>query len=139
MKEKLPNTLATRISFLREKLNLSQEKLAEISNIDLSTIHEIEEGRDIFLSPGIRQRLSKALRVAANVLKEVEIQPQPIETQSEAIDNLIRNILAGNLTNNYCPECKSLLNCKIVTMYDLEDNAVKHPKAICSKCPFQIK
>jgi transcriptional regulator with XRE-family HTH domain len=139
MKKKLPNTLAERVQYLREKSNLSVEKLAERSNLEPLVIHEIEEGRETFLSTSVRQRISKELKVSAKVLKEVEFQPEQKEVPEATIKTIQNSIIAGNLENNYCPKCHNKLHCKIVTMYDLEDNPVKHPKARCTKCPFQIK
>ena len=37
-----------------------------------------------------------------------------------------------------CPLCNSKLITRIAKLYDLEDNLVLHPKARCSKCPFQL-
>jgi transcriptional regulator with XRE-family HTH domain len=139
MKEKLPDTLSRRVQYLRESLNFSKERLAELSNIELATINDIEEGIDNFLSAGLRQKLSRALRVHAIVLKEVEKLPKKSEIPEEIILNIKGNILSGNLDNNFCPVCKKLLKCKIVVMRDLEDNQIRHPKARCEKCPFQIK
>jgi transcriptional regulator with XRE-family HTH domain len=139
MKKKLPGTLAGRIQHLRESSNLSPGELAARSNIDISIVTDIEEGKEIFLSAGIRQRIAKALRIPAAVLKEVELNPPKEEPPAETVTAIKMNILSGRLNDNHCPKCGNLLNCKIVTMYDLEDIPVKHPKARCSKCPFQIK
>lgn len=139
MEKDLPKTLSNRVQFFREKINLSRKKLAEISNIELSTINNIEEGTDTFLSTTIRQRLSKALKIPSYILKEVENKPIDDKIPTETIDAIKENILAGNLENNTCPKCHDLLVCRIVTLYDLEDNPVEHPKARCKKCPFQIK
>lgn len=139
MNEKLPDTLAGRVQHLREKNNLTIEKLANISNLKPSEIIDIEEGKDIFLSAGIRQKLSKALKVPARILKEVEKEQTRVEVDPQIIENIKIDILTGKLENNRCPKCGSLLICKIVTMYDLEDRPVRHPKARCEKCPFQVK
>ena len=37
-----------------------------------------------------------------------------------------------------CPVCGSKLITRIAKLYDLEDNLMLHPKARCTKCPFQI-
>jgi transcriptional regulator with XRE-family HTH domain len=139
MKKDLPKTLAGRVQHLREVLDISSERLAELTNVDLSTINGIEEGKEIFLSTTVRQRLAKALRISSSVLKEVEKPPVNTQVPEEILEELKERILAGQLTNNRCPICHSSLNCKLVTLYDLENRPVNHPKANCSKCPFQIK
>ena len=55
----------------------------------------------------------------------------------EIIESLKQLILngAGGLK---CPRCGAPLDTRIARMYDLEDNLVLHPKAHCTKCPFQI-
>jgi len=138
-KEQLPKTLALRVQYFRDKYNISKESLASLSNVDLTLINNIEEGIETFLSTTIRQRLAKTLKISANTLKEVEKHPPKTEIPLEKIQDLKENILAGKLEDNYCPVCNNLLICKLLTMYDLEDNPVKHPKARCSKCPFQLK
>lgn len=139
MKIDLPDTLAARIQFLRDKYYLSKDELASLSNIDISTISNLEDGTEIFISSAQRQRLAKVLKVPAYVLKEVEKQPENKTVPKSWIDSLKDNILDGNLENNYCPSCNSLLKCYITTFIDLEDNPVEHPKATCTKCPFQMK
>lgn len=139
MKETLPKTLALRVQYFREKWNLSKEALASLSNVELALIDNIEEGIETFLSTTIRQRLSKTLKIPASTLKEVEKHPQKPQIPLEKLEYLKENILAGNIKNNKCPACGNILICKIITMYDLEDNPVEHAKARCSKCPFQLK
>lgn len=139
MKETLPKTLAQRVQYFREKYNLSKEALASLSNVDLPLINNIEEGIETFLSTTIRQRLAKTLKISAGALKEVEKHPPKPEISLEKLVYLKENILAGNIKDNKCPVCNNPLICKLLTMYDLEDNPVKLPKARCSKCPFQLK
>lgn len=52
-----------RVAELRERAGLTQEKLAEITDISYSTIRGIEQGRQ-FTSLGGLHRLAKALRVS---------------------------------------------------------------------------
>jgi transcriptional regulator with XRE-family HTH domain len=138
MKKELPETLSGRVQYLREKLNISREKLAELTNLPIEAVDNIEEGSDLFLSSGIRQRLAKSLRVNSHVIKEVEKHPERHILTHEMINNLKELILEGDVDIIRCPRCNSVLNCKIVTLYDMEDNPVDHPKAKCEKCPFQI-
>ena len=130
-------TLAKFIYFKREELCLTQKGLSVASNIPLSEIEEIEEGRILFLSVTQRQALAKVLKCEPSEIKILEkdiadniISPEIIESLKELILNG-----AGGLK---CPKCGAALDTKIEKMYDLEDNLVLHPKAHCTKCPFQI-
>lgn len=133
------NTLAEFISTTRDELGLSQKGLAKKANIDLSIIENIESGQDLFLATSVRQKLAKALKVDNIVIKALEKQPHEPEVSIEYIEELRHRILAGQLNGHVCPVCKSELICRVAEMYDLEDRLVRHPKARCSKCPFQIK
>lgn len=130
-------TLAKFIYFKREEIGLTQKGLSVASNIPLSEIEEIEEGRILFLSVTQRQALAKVLKCEPSEIKVLEkdivdniISPEIIESLKELILNG-----AGGLK---CPKCGAALDTKIEKMYDLEDNLVLHPKAHCTKCPFQI-
>jgi transcriptional regulator with XRE-family HTH domain len=138
MKKK--RTLAEFISTTRENIGLSQIGLAKKAIIDLSVLENIESGQDLFLSTTTRQKLAKALKLDAKVIKELE-KPyyNGIEVPVDYIEEIKLRIIEGQLTGNICPVCKSELICRVAEMYDLEDHLVRHPKARCSKCPFQIK
>jgi transcriptional regulator with XRE-family HTH domain len=56
-----------RVAELRERASLTQEKLAEITDISYSTIRGIEQGRQ-FTSLGGLHRLAKALQVRISEL-----------------------------------------------------------------------
>ena len=132
-------SLAQFVSTTRENIGLSQKGLANKSNLELSIIEKIESGQELFLSTTIRQKLAKGLKIDGKVLKALEKQPDTRKFSQEYIEELKLRIKEGQLSGNICPVCKSELVCRIAVMYDLEDNPVKHPKARCSKCPFQIK
>jgi len=132
-------TLAEFVSTTRDNLGLSQKGLAKKANINLATIENIESGQELFLSTSIRQKLAKALKVDNSTIKALEKQPHEPEISIEYIEEVKLRILAGQLKGHVCPVCKSELVCRVAEMYDLEDNLVRHPKARCSKCPFQIK
>jgi transcriptional regulator with XRE-family HTH domain len=132
-------TLAEFISSTRDELGLSQKGLARKANIDLAIIENIESGQDLFLSTSIRQKLAKVLRVENLTIKSLEKHIQEPEISIEYIEELRLRILAGQLEKHICPVCNSNLVCRVAEMYDLEDKLVRHPKARCSKCPFQIK
>ncbi len=130
-------TLAKFIHEKREELGYTVKGLSIAANIPLNEIEEIEEGKTLFLSVTVRQALAKALKCEPDEIKSLEkdvtdniISPEVIESLKELIING-----AGGLK---CPRCGAPLQTRIAKMYDLEDNLVLHPKAHCTKCPFQI-
>jgi len=133
-------TLAEFISTTREKIGYSQKGLADRANLNIEIIEAVESGQDLFLSSTVRQKIAKVLRLDLFQLKALEREPQVVkELDLDYIEELKLRILEGQISGNICPSCKSELICKIVEMYDLENRIVKHPKARCSKCYFQIK
>ena len=130
-------TLARFIQNKREELGLTQKGLAINANIPLDIIEEVEDGKALFLSVTTRQALAKALKCEPDEIKHLEkdivseiVSPEVIESLKELILNG-----AGGLK---CPKCGAPLDTRIAKMYDLEDNLILHPKAHCTKCPFQI-
>ena len=130
-------TLARFIQNKRQELDLTQNGLAILANIPLEIIEEVEDGKALFLSVTVRQALAKALKCEPDEIKSLEkdivsniVSPEVIESLKELILNG-----AGGLK---CPKCGAPLDTRIARMYDLEDNLVLHPKAHCTKCPFQI-
>lgn len=131
------DTLAKFIQNKRKDLGLSLNALANMTNVSKTEIEEIEEGRQLFMSVTTRQALAKVLKCEPSEIKILEkdivdsiISPEIIESLKELILNG-----AGGLK---CPKCGASLITKVERMYDLEDNLVLHPKAHCTKCPFQI-
>jgi transcriptional regulator with XRE-family HTH domain len=131
------NTLAKFISKKREELDLTRKALSISSNIPINDIDEIEEGKVLFLSTTVRQALSKVLKCEPEEIKALEKDITSDITSPEIIESLKELILngAGGLK---CPKCGAPLITRIAKMYDLEDNLILHPKAHCTKCPFQI-
>ena len=130
-------TLARFIQSKRKELDMTQKGLAIAANLPLEIIEEVEDGKALFLSVTARQALAKVLRCDADEIKALEkdiatdiVSPEVIESLKELILNG-----AGGLK---CPKCGAPLDTRIAKMYDLEDNLVLHPKAHCTKCPFQI-
>jgi transcriptional regulator with XRE-family HTH domain len=130
-------TLARFIQSKRKELDMSQKGLAIAANLPLEIIEEVEDGKALFLSVTARQALAKVLKCEAEEIKALEkdiatdiVSPEVIESLKELILNG-----AGGLK---CPKCGAPLDTRIAKMYDLEDNLVLHPKAHCTKCPFQI-
>lgn len=135
-------TLAQFISAARENAGYSQKGLAVRANIDISLIDDIESGRELFMAASIRQKLANALKIHSNRIKELEKLPEMSEKDfelSDRIEELKLRILNEGLKGHACPVCNSELVCRVSVMYDVEDNIIRHPKARCSKCPFQIK
>ena len=130
-------TLAKFVHEKREELGYTVKCLSIAANISQDEIEEIEEGKTLFLSVTVRQALAKVLKCEPEEIKALEkdiadniVSPEVIESLKELILNG-----AGGLK---CPRCGAPLNTRIAKMYDLEDNLVLHPKAHCTKCPFQI-
>ena len=130
-------TLARFIQTKREELGLTQAGLAIAANIPVETIEEVEDGRELFLPVTIRQAIAKVLKCEPSEIKRLEKDIASNIVSPEIIESLKQLILngAGGLK---CPRCGAPLDTRITRMYDLEDNLVLHPKAHCTKCPFQI-
>ena len=131
------NTLAKFVQKNREELGLTVKGLSIAANVPIREIEEIEEGKVLFLPVTIRQSLAKIFKCEPDEIKALEkdiseniISPEVIESLKELILNG-----AGGLK---CPQCGAPLVTRIAKMYDLEDNLILHPKAHCTKCPFQI-
>ncbi len=135
-------TLAQLVLQTREKTGYSRIGLATRANLDVSVIEDIEAGRELFLSATVRQKLAIALKLSPGKIKSLEKYPlAPVKNFeiADKTEELKLKILKGNLKDLACPECGENLICRVAIMYDLDDNMVRHPKARCSKCPFQIK
>ena len=132
-------TLAKFISDLREKRGFSQIGLARKANLDLKLLEDIEGAQEFSLSVVTRQKLARALKVEPSTIKKYERIEQTGTANSRYIETLKENIIAGYLDGNICPMCGGVLICRVAEMYDLENKLIKHPKAHCTKCPFQIK
>ena len=130
--------LAEYISDIREKRGLSQTGLARAANLDLKIVEEIESGQILFLSTVVRQKIARVLKIEPKILKHLEKEINTEKISTEYIEELKIRILNGEKELS-CPVCKNPLTVRIAKMYDLEDNLVLHPKATCTKCPFQIK
>lgn len=130
-------TLARFIQNKRKELDMTQKGLAIASNVPLEIIEEVEDGKALFLSVTTRQALAKALKCEPDEIKSLEKDINVSVVSDEVIESLKQLILngAGGLK---CPKCGAPLDTRVAKMYDLEDNLVLHPKAHCTKCPFQI-
>jgi transcriptional regulator with XRE-family HTH domain len=137
----LANTLALRVQQLREQYGYSQERLAELANLPLSQIQDIEAGIELFLSPSVRQKLARVLKTRASVLKAVE---KPQQTQltpylsPEARERYIEEILHHPNQAYDCLICGGPLAVRLFNRRDLEDNPLVEVKAHCSRCLFRL-
>lgn len=130
-------TLARFIQHKRNELDLTRKALAIASNVSIEDIEEIESGKELFLPVTVRQSLAKVLKCEPSEIKRLEKDIVNDIVSPEVIESLKELILkgAGGLK---CPKCGAPLDTRIARMYDLEDNLILHPKAHCTKCPFQI-
>ncbi len=123
-------------------MGLSQEELAVKCALGLDVIKSIEQGFDLFLATTVRQKLAHGLKVESKEIKLYESKPSFNYSGAVNTDE-IRELILMNYTNPdftiNCPICGSKLNTRVAKLYDLEDNLVLHPKAQCTKCPFQLK
>ena len=125
----------------REELGLSQEQLAEKSSLKLAQLLSIEQGFDLFLSTTIRQKLAKGLKIENKEIKLYEASADFNLAKKSKMEEIRELILMNSSNPNYeifCPNCGSKLITRIAKLYDLEDNLILHPKARCTKCPFQL-
>ena len=141
MHKKKYSSLAEFVIKTREKLNLTQDELSNLSSLSVDEIQSIEQGIDLFLATTTRQKLAKGLKVDNKEIKQYEIKVDYNQTEKSIKDQIKEKILLNRNNPNFtvnCPVCNEKLITRIAKLYDLEDNLVLHPKARCSKCPFQL-
>lgn len=134
-------SLAQFVITRREELGLSQEQLAEKSSLKLAQLLSIEQGFDLFLSTTIRQKLAKGLKIENKEIKLYEASADFNLAKKSKMEEIRELILMNSSNPNYeifCPNCGAKLITRIAKLYDLEDNLILHPKARCTKCPFQL-
>lgn len=131
-------TLSEFVVQRREKLGLSTSGLAKKCHLDVDVIQRIENGEELFLATTVRQNLAKGLKCSLDEIKALEKSFDNKIVDTSTIDALKERILKG-ATDLTCPLCGSPLRTRIAKMYDLEANLMLHPKAVCTKCVFQIK
>lgn len=134
-------SLAQFVITRREELGLTQEQLAEKSSLKLAQLLSIEQGFDLFLSTTIRQKLAKGLKIDNKELKLYETKADFNLAKKSKMEEIKELILMNSSNPDYeifCPNCGAKLITRIAKLYDLEDNLILHPKARCSKCPFQL-
>jgi len=134
----MKTSLAQFIFEARAKLGFSQSGLAKKANLPLSTIEAIESAQELFLPTTVRQKLAKALRLNGSDIKLFEKEYNDNLPLEEIVEALKKQLVEEE-KDLKCPQCGMDLLFHVEKMYDLEDNLIRHPKARCSKCPFQIR
>ncbi len=137
------SSLAQFVFETREKHGLSQSGLAKRCNLSADEIIGIESGIELFLSSTIRQKLAKGLKTTLSEIKLYEKKEDFhfAKNDGQNIEELKRLIIENEGNKGFaplCPVCGNKLITRVAKMYDLEDNLMLHPKARCSRCPFQI-
>ncbi len=136
-------TLAQRVQELRTHLGYSLEKVAEIANMSVSQLEDIESGIELFLSPAVRQKLARALKTRPSSLKALEKPreeglPGKTALSASARERYIEEILYHPHAEYPCPNCGTLLLVRLFNRRDLEDNPLVEVKAHCPNCLFKI-
>jgi len=140
--ENLPNTLGSRVTFLRNARELHIAELSREARVSLKLLEEIESGIETWLSVSIRQRIARVLKVDPIILEEVEIKIIDEDLFKAMPHELIKKIEESILSGEkeiYCPLCKNLLRVWIQEGFDLNENPIKSAKANCTECLFQLK
>lgn len=79
--------LGQKIKYLRKQQNITQEKLAELTNMDITSLSKIETGRN-YPQPETIEKISAALNV--NVAQLFTFQN--LETKEDYLNALSKNI-----------------------------------------------
>lgn len=83
----LKTKLGQKIKYLRKQQNITQEKLAELINMDITSLSKIETGRN-YPQPETIEKISKALNVEIGQIFTF----QSPETKEDYIKAINRNI-----------------------------------------------
>ena len=138
----LPNTLAARLSFLRNERRLHIAELALLAKVDVKMLEELEAGIETWLPTSVRQRIARVLKVDPIILEEVEKKYESYEGNKkipyELIEKLQEQILNKEKEIN-CPLCSSLLRAWIQEGFDINGNPSIAAKAHCTSCLFQLR
>ncbi|MBR1753479.1 hypothetical protein IJ732_01465 [bacterium] len=134
----MKQSLAQFVVQRREKLGLSTSGLAKKSNLDLEVVQRIENGEELFLATTVRQNLAKGLKCSLLEIKTLEKTFENKIADDLTIE-MLKDAILKRTPDLKCPLCGAPLRTRIAKMYDLEDNLMLHPKAVCTKCVFQIK
>lgn len=141
----LAETLALRVSRLREARNLTVRDLARLCHFTIRRIEEIEGGIEVWLSITDRSILARALGVQSETLREVEASPDDLKkdrattaAEQADLDRIADRVLAGE-KNIACPRCGAILITAVENALDFEGQPTKFARAYCPVCPFAIR
>ncbi len=141
--DSLPKTLASRISFLRNRRRIHIAELSLQAKVPLKLLEDIEAGIETWLPTAIRQRIAIVLKVDPKILEEVEVKYSKAEElyrnpPSELTERICEEILEGT-SDIKCPLCNSEMKTWIQDGFDLNGYPIKTPKGYCKSCVFQLK
>ncbi len=136
-------TLAQQVQTLRDRLNMTRRTLAERARVPEQSVEDIESGIETFLSPAIRSRLARALRVRPDVLAALEkpppTPPASVLVQSESARiSFLQHIIDHPQHPHSCPECQGPLDVRLFPRRDLRDQPITAIKVRCQRCLFQL-
>ena len=140
--EGLPKTLASRVSFLRNKRCLHIAELSHQARVPLELLEDIEAGIDRWLPTSIRQRIARVLKVDPNILEEVEIKDSNLNFETVISQKSIKKIqdeILFSMKEIKCPLCNSLMRTWIQEGFDLNGVPIKSAKGHCKICVFQLR
>ncbi len=140
--EGLPKTLASRLSFLRNKRCLHIAELSYQARVPLELVEDIEAGIERWLATSVRQRIARVLKVDPNILEEVEVRDLNFDLRTKVPHELIERMqdeILISVKDLKCPLCSSLMRTWIQEGFDLNGNPIKSPKGHCTVCVFQLK
>ena len=90
------------------------------------------------LEDRIFSTFDESLNIKQNATPELKGLYSSLKDTEQNIRDQISTLLNNPNFSISCPLCGEKLITRIAKLYDLEDNLVLHPKARCSKCPFQL-
>lgn len=140
--ENLPDTLAKRVSFLRNSRGIHIFELSKRARVSVDFIEQIEAGIETWLSISIRQRISRVLKVDPNILEEVEkkiVSPEILKKIPDSVIKKIKQKIMDGEKNTPCPACGKPMRVWVQEGFDLIGNSTSSPKGYCRSCIFQIK
>ena len=138
-------SLARFVQDLRDARDMTQRQLAAKAILPLNLIEDVEAGLVLFLSPDLRQRLARVLRVRPIALQELECKPPnatlPVPRNSvsaqQALSALMMAIINDTEADHACPDCKAAIRVQSYERTDLKGRPMTTLKVHCSACLFR--
>lgn len=132
-------TLAQLIQQLRELRGITRQRLADLAQIPVNQLEDIESGIELFLSPATRQKLARILKTAPATIQALEKQPvlsSVNNLSTEGRERYAEEILHFPDRPHACPVCGEVMTVRLFHRRDLEDNPILEVKAHCKNCLF---